>query len=641
LNQTKQPGTIGTDAGDGHPEVAARFFSNHADPRWQNRLLLLAFCLAFVLSAAYMYSWAKDGWLAQDDGTLAQSALRVLRGELPHRDFPENYTGGLDYVNAWGFKAFGINLVALRVVMFMFFLAWVPALFYVASRFGPPLAAAAVTLLAVAWSVPNYPTPMPSWYNLFFATMGAAALLRYLEAGTWPWLFLAGVFGGLSFAVKIVGLYYVAAVLLWFVFREQELNEENPGQSSRSSYLYRSFAIVSLAAFLAVLGFMLRKRLSSADIVHFLVPSLAIVVALVVLELRRARKGNQQRFRVLFSMIVPFAAGYAVPNAVLLAPYIWSSSLPAFSSGVFAEGMKRAAGLSVLGPVGIPGMLYAVPLLALVGAAIYWKRASRTLATVVVGASLTGLLVYGHHHQMVLRDIWLSVSQITPIIVLAGAVVLVVQPRFADGLSKLRRQQLMLLLAIAALCSIVQFPFAAPIYFSYCSPLVILAVVALIAVRKAPANRGLLAVVLAFYALFAVVEVAPSRIYSHWYFTLGYPVQTFRIPRAAGLRGEYVANYEAAAQVIREHATNDLLIATAECPDLYFLTGLQNPTTNDNGLTSEELLRVLPRPDVNVVAINTGSTFSGGEITQEVVQELKRQFPNSVRVGKYWIGWRH
>jgi 4-amino-4-deoxy-L-arabinose transferase-like glycosyltransferase len=58
---------------------------------------------------------------------------------------------------------------------------------------------------------------MPSWYNLFFATFGAAALLRYSERGGRGWLVVAGVMGGCSVAVKITGCYYIAACLLYFV----------------------------------------------------------------------------------------------------------------------------------------------------------------------------------------------------------------------------------------------------------------------------------------------------------------------------------------------------------------------------------------------------------------------------------------
>ena len=35
----------------------------------------------------------------------------------------------------------------------------------------------ATTVLAVFWSVPNYPAAMPSWYNLYLATGGTLALM--------------------------------------------------------------------------------------------------------------------------------------------------------------------------------------------------------------------------------------------------------------------------------------------------------------------------------------------------------------------------------------------------------------------------------------------------------------------------------
>ena len=130
--------------------------------------------VVWAISVGYMASHLKRGWVPHDEGTLGQSAERVLNGELPHRDF-DDYTGGLTFVHALAFREFGITSASMRIVLFVFFVPWVPAVFYVASRFGSPYSAGAVTLLSVAWSVPNYPGPMPSWYNLFFATFGAAA----------------------------------------------------------------------------------------------------------------------------------------------------------------------------------------------------------------------------------------------------------------------------------------------------------------------------------------------------------------------------------------------------------------------------------------------------------------------------------
>src|SRR5512133_4175771 len=164
---------------------------------WTSRssIVLIALLVATVLYVA----WHLDrGWIPLDDGALAQGGERVLRGDLPHRAFDEVYGGALSYLNAAAFRIFGTNLGAIRIPLFVVFVAWVPTVYYLASRFVRPLMAAGATLLAVAWSLPNYTAAMPSWYNLFLATFGLAALFRHVEDGRRRWLVLAGVAGGLS-----------------------------------------------------------------------------------------------------------------------------------------------------------------------------------------------------------------------------------------------------------------------------------------------------------------------------------------------------------------------------------------------------------------------------------------------------------
>ncbi len=175
---------------------------------WVFHLLVLGAVLA--ITAIYVGVHIGSGWVPADDGILGQSALRVMQGQLPHRDFTEIYTGGLDVIHALAFRVFGVNLMSLRLCAFLFFLAWIPAVYYIALRFTSAVAAGLITLLAVAWSYPNYPAAMPSWYNLFFATFGAAALLRYLDVRKAQWLFAAGVCGGVSILIKVIGAYYIA-----------------------------------------------------------------------------------------------------------------------------------------------------------------------------------------------------------------------------------------------------------------------------------------------------------------------------------------------------------------------------------------------------------------------------------------------
>src|SRR5712692_9752887 len=130
----------------------------------------------------------------------------------------------------------------MRYMLFLFFLAWVPANYYAASRFVSAPVAGAVTLLAVAWGLPNYAAAMPSWYNLFFATFGLAALLRYIEAQSDRWLLIAGLCGGISLLFKLLGLYFVAGAVLFLLFREQMAPSAAPADR-RESLWYQGFLL--------------------------------------------------------------------------------------------------------------------------------------------------------------------------------------------------------------------------------------------------------------------------------------------------------------------------------------------------------------------------------------------------------------
>ena len=88
----------------------------------------------WLASALYLVPFVDRAWVPHDEGLLGQSAERVLGGQLPHRDFDEVYTGGLSYLHALAFKLGGVKSIALRWTVFAFVLAWVPAVFWIASR---------------------------------------------------------------------------------------------------------------------------------------------------------------------------------------------------------------------------------------------------------------------------------------------------------------------------------------------------------------------------------------------------------------------------------------------------------------------------------------------------------------------------
>jgi len=280
-------------------------------------VVLLVVC---ALGVGYMASRVKVGWVPHDEGTLGLSAERVWQGQLPHRDF-DDYTGGLTFVHALAFRTFGVSSAAMRYVLFAFFVLWVPAVFYIASRFSSAIVAGAVTLVCVAWSAPNYPGSMPSWYNLFFATWGVAALLRYLESESMWWLFVAGLCGGLSILAKIAAAYYTAGVLLFFVFRVQSVSAERNAKSGSHARIYPLAVTLALGIFLLLLFRMIRAVTGISDPIYFVLPTLAVAIFLVVREFGGTEGSDSSRFASLARMCLPFGAGVAIPLFLFAIPY--------------------------------------------------------------------------------------------------------------------------------------------------------------------------------------------------------------------------------------------------------------------------------------------------------------------------------
>ncbi|MFL5607922.1 MAG: hypothetical protein ACJ8AD_15835, partial [Gemmatimonadaceae bacterium] len=415
------------------------------------RTILLA---VLALGAAYL-AWHLDrGWIPNDDGSLAHAAERMLQGELPHRDFDDIYTGGLAALNALAFRILGTTLLTLRLVLFGAFVAWVPAVFAIARRFVAPLAAGAVTLLAVAWSLPNHPAAMPSWYNLFLATFGILALLKYLEGGRQRWLVIAGVMGGLSFLAKVIGLYYVAGVLLFLVFQAQEQGRVERGTAGQRAIAYAVLVSGALLLLVAALLALVRHQLRAAEVVHFVVPAALIAGLLVRGEWSGIHGTDMMRLQRLMRLVVPFLLGVALPIALFLVPYVRVHALGDFMHGVFVLPTKRL-GVTELH---LPSLWTALALLPVGVLAFFARRQLTRRETTLLILALVLLLVAGRFVPWVYRGVWSAARNLVPALVLVGVIVLS-RRRTADEDAPLLRGRTMLLLSVTAMCSLVQFPF--------------------------------------------------------------------------------------------------------------------------------------------------------------------------------------
>jgi hypothetical protein len=608
------------------------------------RTHLIVLLVVWAISCAYMATHVKRSWVPHDEGTLGLSAERVLNGELPHRDF-DDYTGGLTYVHALAFRELGTNSSSMRIVLFAFFVAWVPAVFYIASRFSSAYSAGAVALLAVVWSVPIYPGPMPSWYNLFFATFGTAALLRYLEVGSRRWLIVAGACGGLSFLAKITAAYFVAGALLFFIFCEQSIAGEKNGRSGARARLYSSAVAVALGIFLVLLFNMIRKVPGTSVFFHFFLPAFALIVLLLSREFAGIAGQNRERFTTLMGMCLPFGLGFAIPLLVFLIPFVVSGAVHDLLYGIVAL-PTRSIRFAAIAPVSPINVLTIAPFIAPVLIGYEVRKVGRMITGGILAMAAGAILIFSEKHAVLHLFGWYSLRTAVPVLVLSGAAILWVAGR-QGKLSVVRQQQIVLILCVTALCSLVQFPFGAEVYFIFVAPLLILSANALFASAARP-PRFVLGVLAGFYLLFGVLRIVPGFI-NHLGFKYAPDAQTERltIERAGGLRVEArdAQVYEALIPLVQAHAAGKFMYAAPDCPEVYFLSGLKSPTRHYFDAAEDPVdhtartLQLIENLHVNVVAINKEAQFSG-QLSTELQNELEQRYPHSKDLGHFEVRWK-
>ncbi len=602
------------------------------------------FLAVWATAAVYALLHLDRGWFAVDAGTLGQAAQRVLDGQLPHRDFVDVYTGGLAFLNAAGFKLFGVSVMGMRWVVFAAFVAWVPAVWSIASRSVPPLLAALVTLLAAAWTLPVYAEGMPSWYNLFLATFGVWALLRYVDQPRTVWLVAAGVFGGLSLLFKIVGLYFFAGAFLFFVWLEasQAGSRSLRGHATAgqvSDLGYRALALAGCALLGVMAAVLVWGSMGPRFFFLYAAPPLAAVVALASVLLTSTGLSSGKRLTAYLRMLLPFLAGAVLPVALFLVPYLLSGSVGDLIHGVFELPQRRLDAVSMIGPV--DDWVTAVP--AAVVVALLMRPPSLDSRTGKIVAALAGVVLmlavgFGHRDGMytvVFRTfLWLP-----PLGSLAAAVV-VARRGIAVG------PEAALLLATFGLTSLVQVPFAAPAYFFYAAPLLLLLAVALAGPN--PLRRrwlqGVMVAMLAFTVLRLNVGFSPDLGFRYRPAASEAPLV---LQRAMGVRvnSSDKTDYEAVVDLVASLDPGDVLYAAPDAPEVYFLTGLRNPTPTlyeflDEGEGRDErILRGLEEAGIRVIVIRPAPQFSG-PLSNELMAELGRRYPLGRQVGRFFVAWK-
>ncbi len=574
-------------------------------------------------------------WYPWDEGTLGQMAERVLQGQLPHRDFVDTYTGGLTFFDAGVFWVFGTDLLWLRVAMLPFFIVFVVASFYVATRVAPPLVAAMLTVAIVVWSVPNYPAAMPSWFNLFFATAGVAALARWLESRRQRWLWVAGFVGGLSIAVKVVGLFYVAGAVLFLLIRpllgsRAAARRITPGAGG--------LLVLALLCLIVVLG-ALSSRLGRGEILALVVPVAAALAGVAVVAIR-ANPSTAQVMRTAMREVGPFVGGVTVPLLAFLVPYVLTGSVGSLVDDLAQSPSLRLtyAAMTPIGPRWLPA---AVPLVLVAVTPLIRGRAGKVLALAVavtyLGAAVLSTRTIAFHF------FFDSLREVVPILCVVWCVTVL----RGWSASREREQELFaLLVVVLAFSTLIQFPFGSWIYFLYVLPLAVLAGTACLSALGL-FREVLLVVVLAAYLVVGVRYMTPGA-------SGLADALAGRHPGLARLDDErgriYVPvadadRYRRISKLLSLHARNGYTFAGPDAPEVYYLADLKNGTPmiydflTPRHARDRLALTAIARHHITAIVVNRTPSFSP-TLDTNLLDRLDGMYPDHLLVDNFDVRWR-
>ena len=189
-----------------------------------------------------------------------------------------------------------------------------------------------------------------------------------------------------------------------------------------------------------------------------------------------------------------------------------------------------------------------------------------------------------------------------------------------------------------------QYPFAAPIYFCYAAPLIILALFGAVHLqnRFSPVHA-----VPVFAAIAAFAVLSANRGYGD---TIGAMPEVRRfdhplnIPRAHLVVGaDDASTYSTVVQLVKKHGRGQFIHAFPDCPEMYFLTGRRNPTPANFDffypLSDHAVAQLWRDRDIDLIVINHLPRFSP-TVSAAQLAGARRAFPAGVRVRQFEVRWR-
>ena len=103
--------------------------------------------------------------------------------------------------------------------------------------------------------------------------------------------------------------------------------------------------------------------------------------------------------------------------------------------------------------------------------------------------------------------------------------------------------------------------------------------------------------------------------------------------------------YQKLLGLILSHGAGRYVYAAPDCPEVYFISGMANPTRtfyetfDQRPMTPAAVLKLIEEHGITVVVINTRPEFSG-PLNREIDAALEARFPQAATAGRFLVRWR-
>jgi hypothetical protein len=174
-------------------------------------MISTAFCLFFSKLDLTFFSF----YPFEDLGHQMYNFEKTLLGEIPYRDYLENWAPATFYLNAFAFYIFGVSIYSTKLVLAIFLIVSSVALYCISEKVMPRPFAFAVALASLLWGNPTFNIPYSGWFANCFGLLALLGFAKYLSSENKKplWLTLIGLALGLTFSFKQhIGVLSLAAI---------------------------------------------------------------------------------------------------------------------------------------------------------------------------------------------------------------------------------------------------------------------------------------------------------------------------------------------------------------------------------------------------------------------------------------------